>query len=380
MEKPTIIEKSTIIDPASIDFWWKGVQNKVDVMLSRGIELAPHAAQSGAYDGLKLDQWISGFWPGMLWILYDLTAEERYKLAAWDWDIRMERHLLEDNHFHHDVGFQYLPTSVLKYKLTGDMDGRRRGLAAANFLAGRFNLAGQFLRAWNRDMTGWAIIDCMMNLSLLFWASEELQDPRFSQIACAHADTVIKHMIRGDGSTCHIAVFDPITGELLEHMGGQGFAQDSCWSRGNAWALYGMTNTYRYTKKEKYLHAAQQVAHHFLSSLPEEMVPPWDFRAPGASGAPRDTSAASIAASGLLELAEVVQAEDATKYRSAAERILKSLSERYAAFDEPQHEGILRGGTGHKPAETNVNVSLIYGDYYYVEALAKLQGWKHRVF
>ncbi|NOU85381.1 glycosyl hydrolase [Paenibacillus sp. LMG 31460] len=374
------MEKPIIIDPASIDLWWKGVQNKVDTMLSRGIELAPHAAQSGAYDGLKLDQWISGFWPGMLWILYDLTAEERYKLSAWEWDTRMERHLLEDNHFHHDVGFQYLPTSVLKYKLTGDMDGRRRGLAAANFLAGRFNLAGQFLRAWNRDLTGWAIIDCMMNLSILFWASEELQDPRFSQIACAHADTVIKHMIRGDGSTCHIAVFDPITGELLEHMGGQGFAQDSCWSRGNAWALYGMTNTYRYTKKEKYLHAAQQVAHHFLSSLPEEMVPPWDFRVPNASGAPRDTSAASIAASGLLELAEVVQAEDANKYRSAAERILKSLSERYTAFDEPQHEGILRGGTGHKPAETNVNVSLIYGDYYYVEALAKLQGWKHRVF
>uniref|UniRef100_UPI003D2BA310 glycoside hydrolase family 88 protein n=1 Tax=Paenibacillus oryzisoli TaxID=1850517 RepID=UPI003D2BA310 len=374
------MEKHTGIESAALEAWWKGVQRKADGMLSRGIELAPHVAKSGAYDGLKLDQWISGFWPGMLWILYDLTGEERYKAAAWDWDVRMERHLLEDNHFHHDVGFQHLPTSVLKYKLTGDPDGRRRGLAAANFLAGRFNLAGQFLRAWNRDLTGWAIIDCMMNLSLLFWASNELEDPRFAQIACAHADTVLRHMIRGDGSTCHVAVFDPLTGELLEYKGWQGYAPDSCWSRGNAWALYGMTNTYRFTKQIKYLHAAQQVAHHFISSLPAEMVPPWDFRVPDAAEAPRDTSAASIAASGLLELAYVVRAEDGHKYRSAAERILRSLSENYAAFDEPQHEGILHGGTGHKPAEANVDVSLIYGDYYYVEALAKLQGWQHRVF
>jgi unsaturated chondroitin disaccharide hydrolase len=360
--------------------WWDGARRKVDALLSRGVVLAPHAAKSGKFDELKLDQWISGFWPGMLWLMYDVTGDDRYRDAAWDWDIRMERHLLEDNHFHHDLGFQFLPTSVFKYKLTGDLDARRRGLQMAQLLAGRFNPAGGFIRAWNRDMTGWAIIDCMMNLSLLFWAAEEIGDPRFRHIACAHADMAAEHMIRPDGSSCHVAVFDPENGDLLEYKGWQGYAPDSCWSRGNAWALYGMANTYRFTRKKEYLHIAQRVANHFIANLPEDMAPPWDFRVPDAANAPRDTSAAAIAASGLLELADALPTEVGLTYREAAERIVVSLSQNYSAFNEPEHEGILRGATGHKPKGVNIEVSIIYGDYYYMEALAKLRGWKNRVF
>ncbi|WP_136605437.1 glycoside hydrolase family 88 protein [Paenibacillus dokdonensis] len=364
----------------NLELWWRQAQQKVDWLMARGPELAPHAAKNGEYDGLTLDNWISGFWPGMLWIYYDMTGDEKYRDAAWDFDIRMELLMLEENRFHHDVGFQFLPTSILKYKLTNDIDGKRRGLAAANFLAGRFNLAGQYLRAWNRDMPGWAIIDCLMNLSLLFWAAEESGDPRFSHIAKAHANMALKHMIRPDGSTCHVAVFDPANGELLEYKGWQGYAPDSCWSRGNAWALYGMANTYRSTGEIRYLHASQRVAHHFIASLPEDMVPPWDFRVPNPGAEPRDTSAAAIAASGLLELAALTAPEVGTIYRQAAERILASLSEAYAAFSDAEHEGILRGATGHRPEGVNVNVSLIYGDYYYVESLAKLKGWSHRTF
>ncbi|GIP26468.1 glycosyl hydrolase family 88 [Paenibacillus sp. J23TS9] len=364
----------------NLELWWRQAQQKVDQLMARGPELAPHAAKNGEYDGLTLDNWISGFWPGMLWIYYDMTGEEKYRNAAWDFDIRMERLMLEENRFHHDVGFQFLPTSILKHKLTNDIDGKRRGLTAANFLAGRFNLAGQYLRAWNRDMPGWAIIDCLMNLSLLFWAAEESGDPRFSHIAKAHADMALKHMIRPDGSTCHVAVFDPANGEMLEYKGWQGYAPDSCWSRGNAWALYGMANTYRSTGDIRYLHASQRVAHHFIASLPEDMVPPWDFRVPNPESEPRDTSAAAIAASGLLELAALTVPEVGTIYRQAAERILASLSEAYAAFNDAGHEGILHGATGHKPEGVNVNVSLIYGDYYYVESLAKLKGWSHRTF
>lgn len=370
-----------IVEPRlEVDTWWNEARKKVDQLLAREPELAPHAANGGPYDGLTLDNWISGFWPGMLWIFYDMTKEEKYRDIAWDWDMKMERLTLEENRFHHDVGFQYLPTAVIKYKLTGDPDGRRRGLAAANFLAGRFNPAGQYIRAWNKDLPGWAIIDCLMNLSLLYWASEEGEDPRFRHVANAHANMALKHMIRADGSTCHVAVFDPESGELLEYKGWQGHAPDSCWSRGNAWALYGMTNAYKYTKDINYLHAAQRVAHHFIASLPEEGIPPWDFRVPNPETEPRDTSAAAIAASGLLELAEMIAPEIASGYRKAAERIIHSLSTGYTAFQEQEHEGILLGGTGHKPADTNVNVSLIYGDYYYVEALAKLRGWSHRVF
>ena len=374
------MNKLMIDNDPDLEVWWKQAQQKVDQLMTRDLELAPHATRDGEYDGLTLDNWISGFWPGMLWIYYDMTGDIKYRDAAWDWDIRMERLTLEESRFHHDVGFQHLPTSILKYKLTGDADGKRRGLAAANFLAGRFNLAGQYLRAWNRDLPGWAIIDCLMNLSLLYWAAYEGKDPRFSHIATAHADMALRHMIRPDGSTCHVAVFDPASGELLEYKGWQGYAPDSCWSRGNAWALYGMTNTYRYTGDIKYLQASERVAHHFIASLPDDMIPPWDFRAPNIDTEPRDTSAAAIAASGLLELAELAPSEMGAVYYAAAKRIIASLSKGYSAFNEPEHEGILHGATGSKPDNTNVNVSLIYGDYYYVEALAKLRGWKHRIF
>lgn len=374
------MSKLKIQHELDLDMWWNAARLKVDRMLAREPELAPHAAKDGEYDGLTLDNWISGFWPGMLWIFYDMTGEAKYKEAAWEWDIRMERLTLEESRFHHDVGFQYLPTAVLKYKLTGDADGRRRGLASANFLAGRFNLAGQYIRAWNKDLPGWAIIDCLMNLSLLYWASEEGEDPRFRHVANAHANMALEHMIRADGSTCHVAVFDPESGELLEYKGWQGYAPDSCWSRGNAWALYGMANAYRFTNNKDFLYAAERVAHHFIASLQGHGVPPWDFRVPNPDTEPRDTSAAAIAASGLLELAALTTPEVGAVYQKAAERIVLALSTEYAAFQAPEHEGILFGGTGHKPADTNINVSLIYGDYYYIEALAKLRGWVNRVF
>ncbi|MCR2806790.1 glycoside hydrolase family 88 protein [Paenibacillus soyae] len=350
-------------------------------MMLAGWTEAPHASAAGRYDQIKVDQWISGFWPGMLWILYDMTGDAKYREAAEPWDERMEQCYLRENHFHHDVGFQFLPTSVIRYKLTGDPDARRRGLFAANYLAGRYNIAGQFLRAWPRDQTGWSIIDTMMNLPLLFWASEESGDPRFRHIAKAHADMVLRTFIREDGSVRHIVVFDPETGEVERYNGGQGFSPESSWSRGQAWALYGMSCAYRFTGETRYLNAAKRVAHYFLSALPDDDVAHWDFRAAAdLSGEPRDTSAASCAASGLIDISAQVAPEEAELYRSAAARIIRSLSLNYSTLDEPEYEGILLGATGHKPANTNVNVSLIYGDYYYVEALAKSRGWSGHIF
>lgn len=361
--------------------WWAKVQVKVDHMIQAGWMEAPHVSASGRYDQIKVDQWISGFWPGILWILYDKTGEERYREAAEPWDERMELCYLRDNHFHHDVGFQFLPSAVIRYKLTGDREARRRGLFAANFLAGRFNLAGPFIRAWPRDQTGWSIIDSMMNLPLLFWASEESGDPRFKHIAIAHADMVLRTFIRDDGSVHHIVIFDPETGEVERFDGGQGHAPYSSWSRGQAWALYGMSCAYRYTGEERYLRAAKRVAHYFISALPEDYVAHWDYRAAAdLTNEPRDTSAASCAASGLINIASQVPAEEAGLYQRAATRILRSLTEKYSTLDQPEYEGILLGATGHKPLDTNVNVSLIYGDYYYIEALAKSMGWEHHIF
>ncbi len=359
---------------------WGALKQKTDQMLLQIVSRSPHVSANGIYDDMRLDWWTSGFWGGILWILYDLSGDYQYRKAAWAWDERIEQCFMCDNSFHHDVGFQFLPTAVIKYKLTGDETAKRRGLAAANFLAGRFNLAGNFLRAWNQDKTGWSIIDSSMNLSLLFWASEEINDPRFRHMAKAHADTVLKHFIREDGSVRHIVVFNPENGEFVEALGGQGFGPESAWSRGQAWALYGMANTYRYTKDLKYLKAAQKVAHHFIAALPEDCIPYWDFRLDTLDNEPRDTSAAACAASGLLEISAQLPEAEGRLYRNAAKRILDALTKTYFTGNRPNYEGLLVGATGHKPAGQNINVSLIYGDYFYVEAIAKLLGWQHNIF
>lgn len=308
-----------------------------------------------------------------------MTGKEHYKEAAWHWDITLEEWFVKDTvELHHDVGFQFLSTAVIKHKITGDKDAFRRGIEAANFLAARFNPVGNFIRAWNEDKHGWVIIDCMLNISLLFWASEVTGDPRYKHIAIRHAETTMKYGVREDGSSYHILSFDAENGEYIEAFGGQGLAPESTWSRGNSWALYGFANAYRNTGDIRFLNVAKRTAHYFIASLPEDLVPYWDFRLESLEGQPRDSSAAAIAASGLLEIADVVPIGEKQLYAGAAERILKSLTENYATWDQPEHEAILLHGTGS--GTSFIDVSLIYGDYYYVEAIAKLNAWKNRIY
>ncbi|MWC27886.1 glycoside hydrolase family 88 protein [Paenibacillus sp. MMS18-CY102] len=358
------------------------IERKAESMLAQIGDKSPHVARAdGLYDDMPHWWWTSGFWPGMLWLMHDWTGNDAFKQAAWDWDSKLEQCFLQHPvDLHHDVGFQFLPTAVIKHQLTGDQEALRIGLRAADFMAGRFNPAGNFIRAWNGDLAGWAIIDCMMNLPLLFWASRESGDPRYKHIAMRHADTILTHGLRPDGSVVHILSFNPETGEFIEPLGGQGHGPDSAWSRGNAWALYGFALAYRYTGEQRYLDAAKRTAHHFIACLPDDAVPLWDFRVDQPESEPRDSSAAAIAASGLIEIAEHVPQAQKHIYQGAAERILESLTERYATWDKPEHQAILLEGTGHKPAGENVNVSIIYGDYYYIEAFAKLNGWQRRIF
>ncbi|MGH2535412.1 MAG: glycoside hydrolase family 88 protein [Thermomicrobiales bacterium] len=336
-----------------------------------------HATTDGRYEPTGADWWTSGFWPGLLLLLYKRTGNERLLDLARAAEEELERAVLDDRlyRFHHDVGFQFMPTAVARFKLTGDEAARRRGFLATALLMSRFNPAGGFIEAWNgEERRGIVIVDTMMNLPLLFWAAEAFDQPRFRNVATAHAALAMRHVVRADGSTNHIVRFDQRTGARIEILGGQGYAPDSRWSRGQAWALYGFALTARYTSNPDHLATARRVADNFVAALPPELVPPWDFAAPAAATAPRDSSAGAIAASGLLELASVLSAPEADAYRRAASDLLRALDERCFSGDGPDHDAILLHATGNLPTDRDVDVSLIYGDFFYLEALGKLAG------
>jgi len=327
----------------------------------------------GAY-GEGITWWTNGFWPGMLWQLYSATKDENLKTSAVNVEKRMDEALAEKFlGLHHDVGFQWLHTSVANYRQTGDMDSRRRGLHAAFILAGRYNPAGRFIRAWNSNRTGWMIVDSMMNLPLLYWAGLELDDPRFAYIAKSHADTCISNILRPDGSCNHIVILDPETGDFTDNPGGQGYASGSSWSRGNAWALYGFALSYYHTKEQRYLDAAKQVAHYFIANLAlNDWLPLVDFRAP-AEPVRYDSSAAMIAACGMLEIAEHVPELEKSFYTESAKKTLMACEKRFCNWDT-NIDGIVYGGTAayHSNVDLTSETALIYADYFYVEAVLRL--------
>ncbi len=362
----------------------------------------PHACHDGKYDRTPASAWTSGFWPGLLWLGYREENEDRLKQLAAECEFMQDEALHEFSKLHHDTGFMWVLSSVASYKLTGNERSKQRALQAAAILAGRFNPAGKYIRAWNsfvwqgeKHNEGWAIIDCMMNISLLYWAAQETEDPRFRHIAMSHADTVLQHFIRPDGSVHHIVCFNPETGEKEGALGGQGHSPDSAWARGVAWAIYGMAISYFYTGEERYLHASRQTAHYFIANLPDDRIPHWDFRLPARENAsgedreeqtkqsdnlsiPRDASAAAAAACGMLLLEELLPPEQGAMYGMNAVRLLQALDEHCADYTE-QSEAIIHHATGSYPTGKNIDVPLIYGDYFYAEGLARLLG-KRQLF
>ena len=339
----------------------------------------PHASHEGIYILEEPYWWTAGFWPGMLWLLHEGSSEAKFRDIAEQCEQRLDAVLDGFDKLDHDLGFMWTLTSVANYKNNGGEASRRRALKAANYLMGRFNLKGNYIRAWNpwregEDNAGLAIIDCAMNVPLLYWASRESGDPRYFHIAEAHMGTVLAHFIRSDGSVRHVVRFDPLSGEAAEYLGGQGYAPDSAWSRGTAWAIYGLALASSHTGRQDYLDGAKQAAHFFLSQLPADLVPVWDFRAPEETKVLRDSSAGACAACGLLLLASLVPDSEAHSYRSAGERILESLFREYSTLGSEEEEGLILHGTSHYPERKNLDVPLIYGDYFFVEGLARLRG------
>ena len=320
--------------------------------------------------------WTNGFWAGMLWLMYHETGEKTYANIA-----RKTEEWLDDcfnrvSGLHHDVGFMWLTSAVAGYSLTGNPNSRERGIHAAQLLASRFNPVGRFIRAWNdladgKDTRGWAIIDSMLNIPLLYWASEETSDPRFKQIAMMHADTIRENFIRVDGSCEHIVEFNPESGKKVSTHVGQGYADGSAWTRGQAWALYGFMISYLCTDERKYLDTARCVGGYFMDHIPESGLIPVDFQQP-AQPALEDSSAAAIAACGFIELARNGEAAERDSCLQVALKILKALDKRRCDYSR-ERDNILTHCTRAYHHEHR-HVGLVYADYYYMEALSKLKG------
>ncbi|MBN2049697.1 MAG: glycoside hydrolase family 88 protein [Spirochaetales bacterium] len=317
--------------------------------------------------------WTAGFYPASLWLLYEYSGEAFFRKEA-----RRRSNLMKIqrwNRFTHDLGFMlFLPLGAA-YRIEGDPGDSLVLLGGAKTLVSRYKPEVGLIRSWDHGKWKYpVIIDNMMNLNYLFWASEFSGNEFFRTVATSHADHTIKNHFRSDGSTYHVVDYDPRTGEVRSQGTCQGYSDDSVWSRGQGWAVYGFTEMYRHTKNRTYLRqactAADFIVHH--PDFPADGIPYWDFNDPGIPEAYRDVSAATILASGLLELKDYVGEIEAETYLSVVDRILKSLSG--TEYKSPKKETgsfILGGSVGNLPSKDEVDVPLSYADYYYIEALLR---------
>jgi unsaturated chondroitin disaccharide hydrolase len=329
-----------------------------------------------------IGDWTVGFFPGALWLAASATGDPRLRVAAARWTAPLAPRA--DDRRGHDVGFVIGASFGNAWRTGGASDEEQAAAAAvlrraAASLASRYDPAVGAIRSW--DFGSWrfpVIVDSMMNLELLFHAARlPGGEPTWRQEAIRHARTVLAHHRRPDGSFAHLVDFDPTTGRALAVQTVQGHADGSTWARGQAWALYGFTVAYRETGIEAFRSAAVSAADLFLARLPGDGVPPWDFDAPDAAAEGlkgKDSSAAAIAASGLAELAQYVETTaQRGRYRRAAAKLVRALSSpAYLAADDDT-PAILRHGTGDRPHGEEIDVSLIYGDYYFIEALVRLR-------
>ena len=357
------------------------INKKMEVVTlrSRG-RLIGDANADGVHRTLPDDAWTAGFWGGLNVLLYEYTKNGEYLKTAKDQEKCLDSGLWDFEKLYHDVGFMWHILSGALYRVTGDEGSKKRNLYAASSLSSRYVLNGGFIKAWNDDYwrglfnKEFSIIDCMMNLPLLYWASDVIGDDRFKQIAMAHADMALTDHLRPDGSVNHIVDHDREAGVAVRTFGGQGYCEGSSWSRGQSWALYGFILSYIHTKEQRYLTAAKLVAHYFIANCCDDWLPRVDFRALS-EPVYYDTSAGCCAACGLIEIAKAVPEHEAGMYLNAAIELLKSIGEKFGNFGTERDELISHGTVLYptKPGDT-VHTHLIYSDFYFTEAILKLLG------
>jgi len=329
--------------------------------------------KTGQYEFSNSSWWCSGFYPATLLYLYEQTKDK----SLYDEAMRIMDTLKKEqfNKNTHDLGFMmYCPFGNAN-RIAPKPEYKEILLNSAKSLSTRFNPIVGSIKSWESKPEDFlVIIDNMMNLDLLFWATKASGDSSFYKIAVTHANTTIKNHFRNDNSSYHVLNYDPQTGAIKQKRTAQGAANESAWARGNAWGLYGFTATYRETKDPRYLDQANKIAQFLLShpNLPADKIPYWDFNAPGIPNELRDASAASIMASALLELSGWVDQQRSKQYFNAAETMLRTLSSpTYRAAAGTNGGFIIQHGVGHLPGGTEVDVPLTYGDYYYVEAMIR---------
>ena len=366
--------------------WIEETFKKVDAKLSKVTvrsrdKIVDGVDANGVHKVVKPNGWTSGFWGGLNYMLYEYTKNEDYLATARSNEAQMDAGLANYEALHHDVGFMWHILSGANYKICGDEKSKVRNLFAASTLMSRFVLSGGYIRAWNQpwrggDVTNWTIIDCMMNLPILYWASDIIGDDRFKQVAIAHAEMAMMDHVREDGSVNHIVEHDRETGEPVATYGGQGYEVGSSWSRGQAWGLYGFILSYIHTKDVRFLDTAKKIAHYFIANCCDDWLPRVDFRSPS-QPVYYDSTAGACAACGLIEIAKAVGEHEGGMYMNAALNILKAMDKAFMNYD-PDRDDMLTHGTVLYPINDTqtggVHISIIYGDYFYTEALLKLLG------
>ncbi len=338
----------------------------------------PRSIASGSKDWKYVTNkdWTSGFWPGVLWYGYEYSKDLKLEEVA-DKFSKELKPLAYKPVLDHDLGFQINCSFGNGYRLTKNESYKKILLAAADTLATLFNPKVGTILSWPIEVKNLGayntIMDNMMNLELLFWASKNGGGKRLYDMAVSHANKTMQNQFREDYSCYHVVLYDSITGKVIKKITHQGFADNSMWARGQSWAIYGYTMCYRETKDPKYLDFAQKVASIYLKRLPDDLIPYWDFDDTSIPNTPKDVSAAAVTASALLELSTYVK--DATKstyYKEKAMAMLQEIStEKYQSRDV--NNAILLHSTGHKPHNSEVDASIIYADYYYMEALLRLK-------
>jgi unsaturated chondroitin disaccharide hydrolase len=359
------------------------VIDRFDAQLTYGIQQAnffqddnkifPRTYEEGVLKLVPGRDWTSGFFPGNLWMMYELTGDEKWKEEALQFTLPLEAE--KWNGKTHDMGFKMFCSFGHALRYSNNSEYRDILIQSAKTLSTRFNPVVGCIRSWDHNTDKWVfpvIIDNMMNLELLLWAAKETGNENFKEIAIQHALTTMKNHFRDDNSSYHVVDYDPETGEVLHRQTHQGFAHESAWSRGQAWGLYGFTMMYRETGMDEFLIQAEKIAGYILSQegIQQGNMPYWDFNAPNIPNEPYDASAGAIIAAALFELDSF--SETNGQYRKVAQKLLATLMSSDFLAPVGENKGfLLKHSTGSKPHNSEVDVPIVYADYYFLEAIIR---------